>query len=269
MSVIINTNTAATLAATNLGAANSNLQKSMARLSSGAKIASPADDAGGLGVSMRLDAAIRRSDASDTNVQNAISFLQTQDGALASVGKVLSRISELKTLSLDVTKSAADVANYDTEFTALKGEITKLAGGTFNGVTLFGGTTVNVSTVEDGAAAGDVAITKSDLAANADIAAITGAANLAAITAPDVNDAITAVAGFRAQNGADSSRLQFASDMLQVGRNNLEAAKSRIADVDVAKESTALARHNIMVQAGTSMLAQANSSTQAVLKLLQ
>jgi len=269
MSVIINTNTAATLAATNLGKANSMLQKSMARLSSGSKISSPADDAGGLGVSMRLEAAIKRSDASDTNVQNAVSFLQTQDGALDSVGKVLSRISELKTLSLDVTKSSADVANYDTEFKALQGEITKLSGGTFNGVALFGGTTVNVSTTEDGLAAGNVAITKSDLAANTSVSTITGATGLAGITAQNVDSAITSVAGFRAQNGADSSRLQFASDMLQVSRNNLEAANSRIADVDVAKESTALARHNIMVQAGTSMLAQANSSTQAVLKLLQ
>jgi flagellin len=269
MSVIINTNTSATLAATNLGKANSMLQKSMARLSSGSKLSNSSDDAGGLGVSMRMGAAIKRSDAADSNVQNAISFLQTQDGTLDSVGKVLVRIAELKTLSLDVTKSAADIANYDTEFTALKGEITKQAGSTFNGVALFGGTTVNVSTTEDGAAAGNVAITKSNLAANADVAAITAGANLAAITAADVDDAITAVAGFRAQNGADSSRLQFASDMLQVNRNNLESANSRIADVDVARESTALARNNIMVQAGTSMLAQANSSTQAVLKLLQ
>jgi flagellin len=269
MSVIINTNTAATYASTNLGKANSMLQKSMARLSSGSKIVSPSDDAGGLAVSMKLGAAIRRSDAADTNVQNAISFLQTQDGALDSVGKVLTRISELKTLSLDVTKSTTDVANYDTEFTALQAEITKLSGGTFNGVTLFGGTTVDVSTTEDGLAAGDVAITKSDLAADADVSAITGAANLAAITVAEVTDALSAVATFRAQNGADSSRLQFASDMLQVNRNNLEAANSRIADVDVAKESTALARNNIMVQAGTSMLAQANSSTQAVLRLLQ
>ena len=269
MSVIINTNTAATLAATNLGKANSMLQKSMARLSSGSKLTSSSDDAGGLAVSMRLGAAISRSDAANTNVQNAVSFLQTQDGALDSVGKVLSRISELKTLSLDVTKSAADVANYDTEFKSLQGEITKQSAGTFNGVALFGGSTVNVSTTEDGAAAGDVAITKSDLAADASVVAITGAANLAALTNTSATAAITAVAGFRAQNGADSSRLSFASDMLQVNRNNLEAANSRIADVDVAQESTALARHNIMVQAGTSMLAQANSSTQAVLKLLQ
>ena len=269
MSVIINTNTAATLAATNLGKANNLLQKSMNRLSSGSKLSSSSDDAGGLGVSMRLGAAIKRSDAADNNVQNAISFLQTQDGTLDSIGKVLVRMSELKTLSLDVTKSPADIANYDVEFTSLKGEITKQAGATFNGVAMFGGTTVNVSTTEDGGAPGQVAITKADLAGNANITAISGAANLAAIGVTAINDAITAVAGFRAQNGADSSRLQFASEMLQVNRNNLEAANSRIADVDVAKESTALARNNIMVQAGTSMLSQANSSTQAVLKLLQ
>jgi len=269
MPVIINTNTAATLAATNLGKANSMLQKSMARLSSGSRITSPADDAGGLAVSMKLGAAIRRSEAADSNVQNAISFLQTQDGALDSVGKVLTRISELKTLSLDVTKSPADIANYDTEFTALKAEVTKLSVGSFNAVALFGGTTVNVSTTEDGLAAGDVAISKSNLAADASVAAITGGANLAAITVLQTTDAITSVAGFRAKNGADSSRLQFSSDMLNVSRNNLEAANSRIADVDVAKESTALARNNIMAQAGTSMLAQANSSSQAVLKLLQ
>jgi flagellin len=269
MSVIINTNTSATLASTNLGTANAMLQKSLARLSSGSKITSPADDAGGLAVAMRMEAAIHRSDAANTNVQNATSFLQTQDGALNTVGKILDRVSELKTLSTDITKNAGDIANYDTEFTALQAEITKLTSAKFNGIDLFGGTTLTVSTTEDGAASGDVDITQSDLAADANVAAITGAANLAAITTANADSAITSVAGFRAQNGADSSRLQFASDMLSVNANNLEAAHSRITDVDVAKESTALARNNIMVQAGTSMLAQANSSTQSVLKLLQ
>jgi flagellin len=249
--------------------ANSNLQKSMARLSSGSKIVSPADDAGGLAVSMRLGAAISRSTAADNNVQNAVSFLQTQDGALDSVGKILSRVSELKTLSTDVTKSTTDVANYDTEFTALRAEITKLGGSQFNGVNLFGGGTLAVSTTEDGSAAGTDNITQSDLTGNANVSAITGAANLAAITVSNVDDAITSVATFRAQNGADTSRLQFASNMLNVSRNNLEAANSRIADVDVANESTSLARNNMLVQAGTSMLAQANSSSQSVLKLLQ
>src|SRR5512138_384345 len=108
MSVVINSNYAATVASNNLNASNSMLQKSLARLSSGSKIVNPADDAGGLAVSMRMSAAIRRTDAANNNVANATSFLQTQDGALATAGKVLDRISELKTLSQDVTKTTVD-----------------------------------------------------------------------------------------------------------------------------------------------------------------
>jgi flagellin len=265
MSVIINTNVAATNAAFNLSQSNAMLQKSLARLSSGSKIVSPADDAGGLAVSMRMQAAIGRTDATNTNVANAVSFLQTQDGALSELGKVLNRISELKTLSTDVTKNAGDVANYDKEFTALQGELTDLGAGQFNGVNLFGGGTLNVTTSEDGTQS--LNITQSDVAAS--VGAITGAANLAAITVANVSTALTGIATSRAQNGADSSRLGFASEMLSTNRTNLEAANSRIVDVDVAQESTVLARNNILVQAGAAMLAQANSSSQIALKLLQ
>jgi len=265
MSLIINTNVAATTAAVNLSNNNAMLQKSLARLSSGSKITSPADDAGGLAVSMRMEAAIRRTDATNTSLSNAVSFLQVQDGALKTTGKVLERIAELKTLSTDVTKSAGDVANYDAEFTALKAELTGLGVGNFNGVALFGNTTMNAITSEDGSQS--MAITQSDFTGN--VATITGAANLAAITVQDVTDAITSTATSRAQNGAESSRLGFSIDMLNVNRTNLEAANSRIVDVDVAQESTRLARNNILVQAGSAMLAQANSSTQAALRLLQ
>ncbi len=265
MSLVINTNVAASTAAVNLNSSNSMLQKSLARLSSGSKITSPADDAGGLAVSMRMEAAIKRTDATSTNVANATSFLQTQDGGLKTAGKVLERIAELKTLSTDVTKSATDVANYDTEFTALKAELTNLTSNTFNGVALFGGGSLSVATSEDGAQS--LAITQSALAAN--VATITGGANLGAITTANVSDAITNVASSRAQNGAESSRLGFASDMLATNRTNLEAANSRIVDVDVAVESTKLARNNILVQAGSAMLAQANASTQSALRLLQ
>jgi len=265
MSLVINTNTAASAAAANLNSSNAMLQKSLARLSSGSKIVSPADDAGGLAVSMRMEAAIRRTDATSTNVANATSFLQTQDGALKNASKVLERIAELKTLSTDVTKSATDIANYDTEFTALKGELTNMAGNKFNGVNLFGGGTLTVGTSEDGAQS--LNITQSDLATN--VATVTGAANLAAVNVSDVSDAITNVATSRAQNGAESSRLGFAADMLATNRTNLEAANSRIVDVDVAQESTKLARNNILVQAGSAMLAQANASTQSAMRLLQ
>lgn len=267
MSLIINTNTAATLAASNLNSNNAMLQKSLARLSSGSKIVNPADDAGGLAVSMRLQAAIRRTDATDVGLSNAVSFLQVQDGGLKTSGKVLERIAELKILSTDVTKNGGDIANYNAEFTALTNELTSLGTGKFNGVDVFtpGGSTINVITSED--ASQTMTLTKSDYAGAT--GTITGAANLAAITVTDINDAITAVATMRAQNGAEGSRLGFAIEMIGTNRNNLEAANSRIVDTDVAVESTKLARNNILVQASTAMLAQANTSAQSALRLLQ
>jgi flagellin len=265
MALIINTNISASTAAMNLNHNNTMLQKSLARLSSGSKISNPADDAGGLAVSMKLEAAIARTDATSTNVANASSFLQTQDGALKSASEVLSRISELKTLSTDVTKSASDVANYNSEFTALKAQLTSTAAASFNSVNLFGGGSLAVGVSEDGSQT--LNITQSDLATA--VTAITGAANLGAITTAQTVTAITNVATLRAQNGAESSRLNFNADMLATNRNNLEAANSRIVDTDVAMESTKLARNNILVQAGSAMLAQANSSSQSVMRLLQ
>lgn len=265
MSLVINTNSAASVSAMNLNNSNAQLQKSLARLSSGSKITNPSDDAGGLAVSMRMQAAIHRTDAVSTNVANAVSFLQTQDGALKTAGKVLERISELKTLAGDVTKSTTDIANYDAEFTALKAELTNLAGNTFNSIALFGGGSLSVATSEDGAQT--LAVTQSNLATN--VATITGGANLAAVSVTNITTAITNVATSRAQNGAESSRLGFAADMLATNRTNLEAANSRIVDVDVAVESTKLARNNILVQAGSAMLAQANAASQSALRLLQ
>ncbi|MBI5381750.1 MAG: flagellin, partial [Opitutae bacterium] len=133
MAVIINTNFAATTAANNLASSNANLQKSLNRLSSGSKIVTPADDAGGLAVSMKLSAAARRSGAAAVNIGNSVSFLQTQDGSLKVAGKVLDRISELKTLYADATKNATDLANYDQEFVQLQAELVSITGEKFNG----------------------------------------------------------------------------------------------------------------------------------------
>jgi len=265
MPLYINTNTSATQAAANLGSSNAMLQKSLARLSSGSKIVSTADDAGGLAVSMRLQAAIGRTDATSTNVANAVSFLQTQDGSLDTAGKVLQRISELKTLSTDVTKGTTDVANYNLEFTALKAQLTSLASGTFNGISMFGGGTLSVSTSEDGTQS--LSITQANVATN--VTTITAAGDLSSLAVSDITTAITNVGTSRAQNGAETSRLGFAADVLSTSKTNLEAANSRIVDVDVAYESTRLAKNNILVQAGTSMLSQANASAQSALRLLQ
>jgi flagellin len=267
MSLTINTNLSASVAALNLNGSNAMLQKSLARLSSGSKITSSSDDAGGLAVSMKLEAAIRRTDAASNNVSNAISFLQSQDGGLKVAGQVLERIAELKTLSADTTKSTTDLDNYNTEFTALKLQLNELSSGTFNGVALFGatGASLVVNTSEDGSSS--MNMSQSALATN--ISSITGAASLTALATASITTAIGSVATSRAQNGADSSRLGFAADMLNTNRTNLESANSRIVDVDVASESTRLARSSILVQAGSAMLAQANASSQYTLRLLQ
>jgi flagellin len=258
MSVVINTNYAATVASNNLAASNASLQKSLNRLSSGSKIVSPADDAGGLAVSMKLSAAATRQGAISNNLGNAVSFLQTQDAAAKIAGKVLERMGELATLYDDVTKSSSDKLNYGTEFDALELELQSIRNETFNGISLFNAAAPLTVTVADGGATVDITVK-----------------DLTAVTTQDITDgdairdAIEAVATIRANNGAEQSRLNFAAELVTVNKANLESANSRIVDVDVAAESTQLARWNVLVQAGTSMLAQANQSAQSALKLLQ
>ena len=272
MSVVINTNFAATVASNNLAASNEMLQKSLNRLSSGSKIVNPADDAGGLAVSMKLSAAAARQGAVAANIGNAVSLLQTQDGALKVAGKVLQRISELKVLYTDVTKSASDKANYDSEFTALQAQLTAVSSEAFNGVALFGSASVgSVPVTENGTTT--VAIGAADLTnTSSGVGALTatGVTSLgdAAVTLTAISAAIQNVATLRATNGSEQSRFGFASELVTVNKANLEAATSRITDVDVASESTQLARWNILVQSGTAMLAQANQSSQIALKLL-
>ncbi len=270
MSVVINTNFAATVAANNLAASNEMLQKSLNRLSSGSKIVTPADDAGGLAVSMKLSAAARRQGAVNTNIGNAISYLQTQDGVLKVAGKVLDRMGELRTLYDDPTKSASDLDNYDSEFIELQRQLRDLSGEKFNTVSLFDSTGLSVNVTEDAQTA--VTITGRDLTnSTTGVGSITDSASvssLADLDLSDITDAIQHVATFRAQNGAEQSRLNFAAELLTVNKANLEAAASRITDVDVATESTALARFNILVQSGTAMLSQANQSAQSALKLI-
>ena len=270
MSVVINTNSAATVAANNLASSNSMLQRSLNRLSSGLKITQPSDDAGGLAVSMKLTATINRTKAVNTNIANAMSFLQTQDGAFATATKVLDRMSELKILSQDVTKNTNDVANYNTEFLELQRQLSSLTSQSFNGVSLFtqaaSATTLSVATTESSGSS--VSINQANLANQVGTELTGGTAGITAVGLTVVTDAIQNVATLRATNGAQSNRLNFASEMLTVNKENLEEANSRIIDVDVAEESTELARYNVLVQSGAAMLSQANSSSQVALKLL-
>jgi len=279
MSLSINTNSSASIAASNLSSTNTMLQKSLQRLSSGQRIVNSSDDAGGLAVSIKMSAAIARTGATSNNLANAQSFLKTQDGALATATQVLTRMSELTTLAQDVTKTSGDNANYQTEFSALQGQLTAIGAGTFNGVSLFAasnattGTASTVYTNEDSSTS--TTITKTALLGDTAMAAAIGTSSSVSSVSSAVSatatiaTALSTLAGMRAQNGSEASKLSFGQEMLTTNKNNLQAANSLITDVDVASESTQLARFNILQQAGTSMLAQANQSTQSVLKLLQ
>ena len=267
--MVINTNISAQSSARLLSQSTSMLNKSLARLSSGSKITSPSDDPAGLAVSMKFDAQINRVDAASNNIANATSFEQTQDGFLGKVSDALNRMSELSVLSQDSTKSDADRSLYNQEFTSLASYITDLAGQSFNGVTLFDGTALNVTNDSEGNTftmnGVDLSATSYTTATAATVDTVNNAKS--ALTA--VKNAITQLASDRATIGANMSTLSMYSDQLGVLKDNLSAANSQIKDVDVAAESTNYARYNILVQAGTAMLAQANAEPQSVLRLLQ
>jgi len=290
--ISINTNTAATSAAYNLSNTNVNLQRSLNRLSSGSRINSSMDDAGGLAVSMKLSASIRRTEATQANVNNALSYLETQDGVLKSAEKVVSRMSELIQLAADVTKSTTDTALYKTEYQSLQSQIGSMLGEQFNGINLFtaggvdvdidnaslevvtsqdGEQRIDISKLDLGAVGGYVGTASGDGTAenvSIDPDTVFGSATGAAAAISNITLAIQTLAELRATNGSEQVRLTFAADMLAINKTNLEAANGRITDVDIASESANLARLNILQQAGTAMLAQANQANQSVLRLL-
>ena len=307
MPLTINTNTAAATASQNLSRNNTALQKSLVRLSTGSRINKSSDDAGGLAVSMKLKASATRLRGVQNNIQNAISFLDVQDGVLQGSADILNRMGELKALSQDVLKNSADVANYNAEFKNLQVQLYQMANEKFNGVSLFAtkatdgstdgvfnGTaaqdnTVSIFTSERGAAGPVVSLAKSMLlsamtfTSAADTTAVEfgkagsktfGAADtstaisLDALTVSFFSQALENVATLRADNGGTSSRLSFASEHASRSQANLEAANGRIVDVDIAEESTRLAKYNILVQASAAMLAQANTAPQTALMLL-
>jgi flagellin len=266
--MVITTNIAAQISADNLSHSQSLLTKSLARLSSGAKIVNPGDDAGGLAVSTRLDAQVQRLDAAKSNVSDAVSFTQTQDGYLKNVGKALGRMSELAILSMDATKTDTDRGLYDQEYQQLSGYINEASTKDFNGVSLFSTTALSVTTDSEG---NTISMSGIDMSTNYSAATGSNVANAAnaATALTNIKSAITVFSQDRATVGAYQSRLDYTSQQLVMSKENLAAASSTIKDVDVAEESTAYAKANILQQAGTAMLAQANQVPQGVLKLLQ
>jgi len=267
--MVINTNMSAQSSARLLMESSSLLSKSLSRLSSGSKLISPEDDVAGQAVATRFDAQVSRIGAAKGNIANAVSFSQTQDGFLKKVAGALDRMSELSILAQDVTKTDADRSLYNQEFTTLSGYMQDLATKDYNGVSLFDGTTLNVTIDSDGHTFGmngvDLSNATYQAVGSASVTTTTAAAS--ALTA--VKTAIAKLSTDRAGVGANVARLNSTADQLGVLRDNLTSANSRIKDVDVAEESTQFARYNILVQAGTAMLAQANQQPQSVLRLLQ
>ena len=282
------------------------------------------DDPGGLAVSMKLSAAVNRIQGAQNNVQNAISFLEVQDGMLDTVGQILDRMSELKGLSSsDPMKSDADIASYNNEFKDLQAQLHSISQQKFNGVSLYaehttkdGDTDVVLSTSADysqvdntltvytsssGSAGSKVSMHKSALlsaltfntntmaldahddAVNASgngaettafimtLATATGGdfLDLADISVGVLTQALENVSFLRAQNGGTHSRLAFNAESLSAQKTNMRAALGRMVDVDIAEETTNLAKYSILNQAAASMLAQANASTDVALMLLR
>jgi flagellin len=267
--MVINTNTSAQVSANNLGRSESMLSKSLARLSSGSKIVSPADDAGGLAVASRLDAQVQRLKAANDNVANAISFTQTQDGYLSRIARALDRMSQLTMMSQDATKTDADRALYQSEFSQLASYVSSTATKDFNGVPLFSANALNVTVDSDGNTLTMNGIDMSGQSYQDAIGASVDTTVNAADALTKVKAAMDQLAHDRATVGAYQSRLNYTSEQLVISKENMMAASSRIQDVDVADETTEYARFNILVQSGTAMLAQANQVPQTVLKLLQ
>jgi len=267
--MVINTNLQAQINSDNLATTQARLAKSLGRLSSGSKLTAPSDDAGGLAVSTRLDAQVKRTDAANNNVSSAVSFTQTQDGYLQSISKALDRMSELSMLAQDATKTDADRADYNAEFTQLSAYITTAGNKDFNGVSLFSANPLAVTIDSEG---NTFTMNGIDLgvAAYTDATSSSISTTTAATTAlANIKTAINQLSGDRARIGAYQTRLNYTSEQLTVSKENLTAATSQIEDVDVANESTEFAKQNVLMQSGTAMLAQANQLPQTVLKLLE
>ena len=276
---VIGTNVSALRASNASMMASNALSTSMERLSTGKRINSAKDDAAGLAISNSMAAQISGMNQGVRNANDGISMAQTAEGALDEVGNMLQRMRELTVQSKNGTYSTSDLTNIKTEMTALSTQIgSELSNTTFNGKSLFGATAANV-TIQAGANASD-AVTMNFSQLNTGTDAIkTALAVDVTVTDPNAgaagdylskfDAAISQVSTVRAGLGASQNQLQSAVNNLTSNSTNLSAAESRITDTDFSTESTALAKAQILSQASTAMLAQANQSQQSVLSLLK
>lgn len=273
MALVINTNVASLNAQRNLLKSSTAASTAMQRLSSGLRINSARDDAAGLAIATRMEAQARGMVVAQRNASDAISLAQTADSGLAQLNDYAMRMRELSVQAANASNTAVDRAALNTEFQALASEMTRVIGATkFNGNAVLAG--ANTNTFQIGASAGEsITITGTDLSADATITAVTGGdltsvAN-ATTAMTDLDAAMATINTQRAVYGAAQSRFEGAIQFLQAQHENTMAARSRIMDADFATETAALTRAQVLQQAGTAMLAQANGMPQSILNLLR
>jgi flagellin len=265
MAAVINTNVASLNTQRNLSASQSSLNTSIQRLSSGLRVNSAKDDAAGMAIATRMDSQVRGMNVAMRNANDAISFAQTAEGGLSKVTEALQRMRELAVQSANGSNSAGDRTNLDAEFQELAAEVTRIGTATkFNGTAVFGG---SATTFQIGADSGDTISVSAVAAATITGSVSTSAAATTALGAIDT--ALDATNTKRATLGAVQNRFEAVVGNLLVASENQSAAKSRIMDTDFAVETANLTRGQILQQAGTAMLAQANSLPNNVLSLLR
>ena len=271
----VTNNIMAANAGRNLGMSNSMLGKSLEKLSSGFRINRAGDDAAGLVISQKLRAEVSGLQQATRNAQDGISFAQTAEGALGEVHNMLNRMRDLAVQAANDTNDNAARTAIAAEITALADEIGRIGTDTtFSGAPVFTGTPLDFQVGSEGSGGNQIQITVDALdntsigGANLTTLAVTDAATSRA-TIESIDDAIAAVSTSRGALGAAQNRFESAIRNLQVTTENLSASESRIRDTDMATEMVEFTKHQILQQAGTAMLGQANQIPQSVLQLLQ
>ena len=281
MASVINTNVSSLTAQRNLTNSQSALSTSMQRLSSGLRINSAKDDAAGLAIAERMNAQVRGMNVAIRNANDGISMAQTAEGALSKVGDALQRMRELAVQARNATNSSSDKDSLNKEFAELQSEITRVTGGTaFNGKKILGADAtamtfqIGANTTTDD----EVTITTENMTTNTDITTVTASTAVidSSATSGDIatiidniDTAIDTINDQRATFGASQSRFDAIIGNLQQSVEAQSAARSRIMDTDFAAETANLSRAQILQQAGTAMVAQANQLPQNVLSLLR
>lgn len=284
----INTNSASLTAQKNLSGSGISLNNSIARLSSGLRVNSAKDDAAGLAIAERMNAQIKGFDVATRNANDGISLLQVADGAMGKISDNLQRMRELAVQSKNGTLNTTDRLNLNREFTELSNEVDRITTGTtFNGNATFAaankvlsfqvgtgnatGDTLSLNLTDDGLAGGNdltTVLTNGAASIQANLGNVDTVAN-ATTAITNIDAAIDNITGIRAVVGAGQSRLEQVAAFAEISSTNLNTARGRIMDADFAKETASLTRSQILQQAGTAMLAQANQLPNNVLSLLQ